>query len=470
MMSRSRLIALFDFAFVNVAPVISALVFVVAVVAMVGCSVDVPDADRFISDRCQWRVPVIDAERDFTIAAVLPFKIGGHTKDIDALARSRAMQLAIEDANKRQGVAGRKFAFRTCDKSGNWVAGGAKKASHIAKWLSESGTHAVITGGSNDTLAVHAGTSVYKTLVMSLTATAADITHLTDDGLVWRVAPSDLYQGVVMSKVLSEQGATSVAAIVVDNAYGDSLAKILKDYPGTMTIKSYPVSATVDTPTKVIDLVAAQKPDYIVLASSVGAAIKVVDALAEHPTLSKVPVLLSDALRKKDFFNGLKNPDQLVGSLGTLPGDPSGPTFDAFATHFKLNFNDDATQRSFTAHSYDAAYALILAHAWALRDDKNKKLSGADLVEGLQKLSDPNGTKYTLESTNYVAATSELLAAKAINIDGASGPLDFDPDSGEPTSAVEIWQVEKGASFKTLRWIRALKDGTGWTYEEMLPK
>lgn len=446
------------------------LIFVcLLVVGLGGCGVEVPDAETFIAERCKWRIPLIDPDRDFTIATVLPFTIKGFV-DKDALARSRAMELAIEDANKRQGVAGRKFAFRTCDKGGDWVVGGSTKANHISRWLGKQGTQAVISGGSNDTLAIHAGTSAQKMLVMSLAATAADITHLTDEGLVWRVAPSDLYQGVVMSKVLADQGATNVAAIVVDNAYGDSLAKILKDNPGKLTIKSYPVSTKALSPQKVLDLVAAQKPDYIVLASSVAVGIKVADALGKHATLAKVPLLLSDALRKKDFFNSVSNPELLVGALGTLPGDPSGPTFDAFATHFKLTFNDDATQRSFTAHSYDAAYTVVLAHAWALRQDKNKKLSGADLVEGLKQLSDPNGKDYTLESTNYVAATSDLLAGKGINIDGASGPLDFDAVSGEPTSAVEVWQVEKDYSFKTLKWLRATKDGTAWKYQEILPK
>ena len=443
---------------------------VVGCALLVGCAIEVPEVDRFIAERCEWRVPVADANRDFTIAAVIPVKLHGEKVDSDAVARARAMQLAVEDANERQGLHGRRFGFRVCDKGGDWVSFGHKKAAHIGRWLGDHGVAAIISGGSNDTLAIHAASLPQKTLVMSLGATAADITHLTDEDLLWRVAPSDLYQGVVMSKVLSDAGAKQVAAVVIDNAYGDSLAKILRDNAGSMTVKTYALAGGATKADNVLALLNKQKPDYIVVAANVGLGKVVLDALAASPTLGKTPLLLSDALHKADFIKSLANPAAVTGALGTLPGDPVGPTFDAFATHFQLRFSDDATQRSFSAHSYDAAYTLILAHAWALRGNKDKAVTGPDIADGLKQLSDPNGAAHQLLPTSYIAATSALLAGKAINVSGASGPLDFDNATGEPTSAVEVWQVQADGSFKTLKWLRAEPAGDSWSYTEIKPK
>lgn len=438
--------------------------------ALVGCAFELPPEDEFLDTRCEWWIPLTDAQRDFPIAAVLPMTGQIGKPDDDALARTRAMQLAIEGANERQGIGGRKFGFRVCNKGFGWVSGGAIKAAHIGRWLADQGTQTIITGGSNDTLAIHAATSAKKSLIMSLGATAADITHLTDSDLVWRVAPSDLYQGVVMAKVLADQGAKNVAVVAIDNAYGESLGKVLKDNAGAMTVKVYPARRSLSDAAPLLQLIVDQAPDFLVFATDPSVAKKVLDTMNAKGSLANVPLLLSDALHKKEFLTSLDNPNRLHGAFGTLPGDPVGPTFDSFATHFSLRFSDDATQRSFTAHSYDAAYTLILAHAWALRDDANKAVTADDLADGLKQLSDHSGATYSLEPTNYVAATSELLAGKPINVEGASGALDFDPVSGEPTSAVELWQVEKDLSFKTIKWWRAKQVGDAWTYEEILPK
>lgn len=436
---------------------------------LAGCSVEVPDPYRFIEDRCEWKIPVTDPDRDFIIAAMLPVRLRGATLDADAEARALAMQLAIADANEREGLAGRKFGFRVCDKAGDWVSLGANKSKHMATWLASNGVHVVLTGGSTDTLAAHAATVNAKMLVMSLTATAADITHLSDNGLVWRVAPSDLYQGVVMRKLLADAGAKNVAVVVVDNAYGESLAKILTDAAGEATINSYAIDEQVTSVQALVSAVAKQQPDHLVLAADIQLAAKLLDAFAAHASLKAVPLLLSDALHKPELYKMVKNPAALHGVLGTLPGDPVGPTFNAFASHFELQFGQDATQRSFTAHAYDAAYAVLLAHAWAIRADKNGPVDGPKLAEGLRQLSNLNGPKRTLEASSWVAASSDLMAGKAIDIVGASGLLDFDPGSGEPTSAVEVWRMENDGSFKTIKWVRARMTGDDWTYTEIKP-
>jgi len=44
-----------------------------------------------------------------------------------------------------------------------------------------------------------------------------------------------------------------------------------------------------------------------------------------------------------------------------------------------------------------------------------------------------------------------LQAGTATNVDGASGPLDFDSDAGFPSSPIELWQVQADGTFTTVR-------------------
>ena len=53
---------------------------------------------------------------------------------------------------------------------------------------------------------------------------------------------------------------------------------------------------------------------------------------------------------------------------------------------------------------------------------------------------------------NFSALQKALLAGEAVNLDGASGPLDFDPATGDVTGVIELWKVD-GDSFSTVeRW------------------
>ncbi|GEM_PF-3144330 len=443
----------------------NACIFVVACILATGCIVEVPDAEKFAADRCVWRVALEDPARDFTLSAIIPMSKNGKVEE-DGLARSQAMELAILDANERNGVTGRKFGFRVCDKQGDWVSRGSNLAGELGYWLGINGVQATITGGSVDTLRVHSKTVGSGVLVMSLGATAADLTNYPDKDLMWRVAPSDVYQGVVMGKLLVDEKAKNVAVLAVNNTYGDSLANVIKkETDNAVKVTTYAMKPGLSNLKTVLDGASKQAPDYVVMVADQDLAVAAYDGFATYPNLKKAKLLLSDALHKQALYKAVKDAKQLQGALGTLPGDPAGKVFDAFKQNFKNRFSADASQRSFTGHSYDATYTVILAHAWALRDNPDKAVTGADLAQGLTKLSDLKGTKYTLEPTSYIDATKDLLAGKSINIEGASGPLDFDSKTGEPTSAVEVWRMKADGTFETLKWIRATKTGDTWSFK-----
>jgi branched-chain amino acid transport system substrate-binding protein len=57
---------------------------------------------------------------------------------------------------------------------------------------------------------------------------------------------------------------------------------------------------------------------------------------------------------------------------------------------------------------------------------------------------------FQLKSTGWRDASAALAAGRSINVDGASGQLDFDLDAGAPSSPYEVWQVTDGGSFTTV--------------------
>jgi branched-chain amino acid transport system substrate-binding protein len=109
-------------------------------------------------------------------------------------------------------------------------------------------------------------------------------------------------------------------------------------------------------------------------------------------------------------------------------------------------YNKDPSNYAFTSHAYDAMYLMALGAAYA--HGTAGTLSGAKMAEGLTKVSTGvSGTNTQLTSTNFTFLAAELAAGRSVNVEGASGKLDFD-SKGEAPSPMELWQVE-GSSLQS---------------------
>lgn len=428
-----------------------------ALALLTSCAVDVPAKSEFGLARCTTVVDVAADGDPLDLVAILPLTDVNGEDNAASVARARAIELAVTEANDRQGVKSRTFRLRVCD-SGGKTADPAAVAREIATRVVtvDKPPFALLTGGTAETLAVHAGTRKHGTLVLSVSATSPDLTGFDDDDLLWRVAPSDRLQGLVMSHLLGESGAKSVVVLAENGSYGDGLSNVIDAHPpagadvSVVTYKSDPEAIT-----KALAFAEKKQPDHVVLIGSTSSGAQLLNGFSTHPHLSKSKLLLSDFMKRTGVFAQLDNPKQLVGAMGTTPGDPPDAVFTKFKDRFEQLVGADATQQSFTAHAYDAAWCLVLAHAWALRNDAKDTLSGEGLADGLGQLSLPTGATVTFESTLFAVGISDLLAGKPVNVHGASGDLDFDATAGEPTSAVEVWRVTEGQAFEALYWLDA---------------
>ncbi len=68
---------------------------------------------------------------------------------------------------------------------------------------------------------------------ISPTATSPAMTFLEDNGLVFRIVPSDNYQGEILAKMVMDEGIKKVALTFVNNDYGVGIGK----HSSTPTLK-----------------------------------------------------------------------------------------------------------------------------------------------------------------------------------------------------------------------------------------
>ena len=421
------------------------------------CGVALPDRAQFLAERCSVRVATAASVDALDIVAILAMTTATGSDDAAGIARARAIQLGVNEANSRQGVRGRTFRLRICDCGGATGETALVAAELAAAVVADSDAPPVLlTGGTADTLAVQAATQAKGTLVMSISATSPDITGVADAGLLWRVAPSDRVQGLALVYLLEKAGAKRVVVFARADSYGDGLsATVSKNAPADMDVTVVPIVLTDASITKALSFADGKTPDHVVLIGSSTLGARLLNGFKNHAHLLKPKLLLSDFLKRTDIFAQLNDSKQLEGALGTTPGDPPGDVFDDFNDRFKQLFSVDATQQSFTAHAYDATWCVILAHAWALRDGATPPVNGLGLADGLRQLSLPGGVTVTFEPTAFSEGRKALLAGQGINVQGASGALDFDPAIGEPTSAVEVWKVSASQVFVPQYWLRA---------------
>ncbi|CAN0590437.1 unnamed protein product, partial [Laminaria digitata] len=80
------------------------------------------------------------------------------------------------------------------------------------------------TIGAANNVAIPAGV-----LMVSPASTSPEIAFLDDRDFVFRTAPSDAYQGIVLAKYVKSKGVDSVALTYVNNAYGVGLASVFRE-------------------------------------------------------------------------------------------------------------------------------------------------------------------------------------------------------------------------------------------------
>lgn len=394
----------------------------------------------------------VDDANALHFGAALPITPSTGT-DQSEVAGLNAIKLAVDEINQRAiALGGHAIALHICDTK-------AEKdlVKTDATWLiDDQKVVAIITSGSGQTLAASEVTIPRNVVLMSATSTSPEITALPKGPprLVWRTAPSDAIQGKAIAKVIATDSkftsVNKVGVIYLNDPYGQGLKDVLvTSIASPRTVQSFLYERGGDV-TAAVNGLNSFNPDLTVLIGFPDDAVKIIQQGINLPS-SNLTVssnhqwFFTDSAKDPALMQGLgSNAAQIDGSYGTAPAQGAGLAYATFKDAYQSKYQVDPATYAFTSHSYDAMYTLALGAVWSMKG--GAAVSGAGIAEGLAQLS--SGTSYRLSATQFTAAASDLSSGKSVNVDGASGKLDFDATVGEAPSPIELWKVT-GSTFTT---------------------
>lgn len=250
----------------------------------------------------------------------------------------------------------------------------------------------------------------------SNTSAALDTANDRADGLYFRTAPSDTYQGPALAEMIANDGRSRVAIIARDDDYGTGFARSLGD---ALKSRGATVTASVRYDPDASDLgaavqqAAASGPEaFTVLGLNDDGAKVVAAMIARNLGPSRVPIYTADGMRSTRFGATVNpaDPGVVAGIRGTAPATAPAGTPSPFHAAFAATGVDPV----FSSYYYDCTNLVVLAAVAAQSDDAEK------MKEALPKLLSGQ-----TDCDDYRTCKAALDAGETIHYRGASSPFDF---------------------------------------------
>jgi branched-chain amino acid transport system substrate-binding protein len=347
-------------------------------------------------------------------------------------------ELAVADINAAGGVLGQPVT---------WTAEDSSDGDHpeiapasATKVLGEGVDVVVGAAASGVTRLIIDQVTKAKTVQISMSNTAPDLSTWKDGGYYFRTAPSDLLQGAIVGNTIVTDGNQNVAIIYQQTSYGEGLeakAKATIEAAGAKVVSSLPFPENETNFDTIVDQTIAAGADSV-LVISYDEIKKIVPALQKKKFDGSKIYFVDGNLAN---FADQSWKGYIAGAKGTLPGGKLNEDFKKRAADlYKQNHGKELTEFAYLAESYDAVILCALAAEAAQND------SGEAISKNLQAVSTA-GEKFDVASGDAVTVLKAALAAakdgKDIDFDGYSGPIDFD-ENGDPTGAsIGIYQYGK---------------------------
>lgn len=373
----------------------------------------------------------------------------------------KAASLAIDEANANGLAEGRLFGIVHCDYQENPGIDGLtseEAAIQGAKYLVDQLGAVAIIGPGTSGLAeavyreLEKPSHATKTLIVSPSATSPSLTDIdaTKPGLFWRTAPPDSVLGAKLAEYMEEVPIANAIVLYEDTTYGKGLAiELDKNFEDQLTLRPYTDPSVIpqevikianENPTPTAFAVVFITSEVSQVTSFLNAAGVSQSAFYSNP---EVKIFLGDTAYNADVIKQTQaNAAMLYPNVrGVFPGAPSGPVYQLFlATYAAKYSNEDASDASYSAHTYDATWLALYGAAWSYYQH-NGDIRGPWMAEGLQNIS--NGDAFDINATTWSSIKKAFREKRGINIRGASGELDYDPVTEETTAPVLRWTIEQ---------------------------
>ena len=382
--------------------------------------------------------------------------------DPSDLAAENAIELAVKQVNDFNGVNDKMFAVVFCTNQLNSVIDTAtEEEATVATGLflaRDLGVPAIIgPSTSSQAAALYGAVAPLRTLMISHSATSTSLTQLdAETRLFWRTAAPDSQQGAAIADDLEARAVSTVAVIFEEGPYGTGLNDVFMGaFSGTATPFPFELGNATrrDAQSMAVAARAGEFGEILFISSNFADAQQFLRFAASFPGLSGKRIFLTDTAAGSPEFLG----DALAAPLfpnirGSRPALATGTVYDQFLAAYVTRFamEPDVTQYQYAPYAYDAAWLVFAGAAWSARD--GGVIRGSSMAEGLRHVSGTGPSAMTLDLLpgSWDALSMALLAGNDVNVNGASGRLDFDPVTDETGGPVEIWRIASGSGLNTI--------------------
>ncbi|MBT3222922.1 MAG: hypothetical protein HN348_27915 [Proteobacteria bacterium] len=329
-----------------------------------------------------------------------------------------------------------------------------KAAAATASYLVDTLGISLIIGPATSDACQSAFDAVEDTTFISPSASAVSLTEMdglvkSDDspGLFWRTVSSDIVQGQAIAADMKYRNLNRLSVIYQQSSYASGLAdtvlEAFEDDP-SRTAHRHPFALTFerDAASQAAGLDDSQEVLFI---SSEGTdAVAFINGVSDNSNYDAKTIFLSDSAADIYFLDNTQDEsDGVYPSIrGSRPTVPSGTVFDAFRSAYAAEFDgEDASTSVYTSFSYDAAWIGLYGMAWAIQQEG--EINGTNIAKGLRQLSAglPPDQRIAVNPSNWNSVLARFAIGEAVDLDGASGHLDFDSETEETLGSIDIWVI-----------------------------
>ncbi|MBF0279520.1 MAG: ABC transporter substrate-binding protein [SAR324 cluster bacterium] len=276
---------------------------------------------------------------------------------------------------------------------------------------------------------------------VSDSATAPSITDLKDNDLVYRVAPSDSYQGRALASHVLASGIKKVAVTYATDDYNAGLAEVFarefKNMGGTVTANQAHEPKKASYRGELATL-AKGGPEALALFAYYGSSgITIIRNSIENGLFGKF--YAADGMFDKSVIEQI-GADVLRGNIdiSQSSSDYDDVSYKLFAA--AISAKGVNPKAPYAAHGYDATFLMALAIEKAGSADRGK------IAAALRSVS--KGPGEVIRPGEWAKAKKLISEGKDVNYEGATGIVDFD-ENGDVSGIYGINTIGADGNWQT---------------------
>ncbi|MEP3436553.1 MAG: ABC transporter substrate-binding protein [Hoeflea sp.] len=276
---------------------------------------------------------------------------------------------------------------------------------------------------------------------VSPTATSPAMTDIKDNDLLYRIVPSDNFQGKVLAKMVLDEGLKKVAVTYVNNDYGvgigGTFVEAYKALGGEVVAEVKHEEKKNSYRSELATLSKAGGDALVVIAYAGDSGSKIVKQSLEGGLFTRF--IGTDGLRDEALIADI-GAEGLATSFFSAPTSPAdNPSQAKLHELYNAEFKEGA-DKPFVDQTYDATFLTLLAVEQAGSADRAK------MAEALRAVASAPGEK--VGPGEWEKAKALIKEGKDIDYDGAGGAYDFD-ENGDVAGYIGKFVVD-GDKYKQI--------------------